>query len=274
MVSYTNASGCTSAVPGAFPVTVNGVPGSAGTVTGETLICKPRNGVVYSVAPVSSASGYLWNLPPGTIITSGANTYVITVNFSSGAQPGDIAAAGTNSCGPGTFSPSLPVAVHPYPQTPVISLKLPDTLVSSATSGNQWYYENHIIPGGTGQRQEVNKSGHYYVLVNLYGCSSDTSNVIYALAVGVEEIPTYDLTIYPNPGNGIITLRMNLEGEKKSFSFRIADLLGKDVFRMPEQMVTGLVLKEIDLGSLPVGVYTMSIQIGSQQLIRKLVIAK
>ena len=94
------------------------------------------------------------------------------------------------------------------------------------------------------------------------------------MAVGVEEIPTYDLTIYPNPGNGIITLRMNLEGEKKSFSFRIADLLGKDVFRMPEQMVTGLVLKEIDLGSLPVGVYTMSIQIGSQQLIRKLVIAK
>jgi hypothetical protein len=274
MVNYTNPGGCASTIPGALSVTVNSVPATPGLITGETHVCKPKNGVSYSVAPVSLATGYLWNLPPGTIIVNGANTRSITVNYSSGAQPGDIAVVGTNSCGPGAFSPSLPIAVYPYPPTPVISLLPPDTLESSASSGNKWYFENQFIPGGLGQQQLVNKSGHYFVLVNPFGCASDTSNVINAIAVAVETKQIHNLSIYPNPGNGKITIHLNTQGEQKKCAIRVTDLLGKEILRVPEQMVAGEVYRVIDLRSKPEGIYTLILQIGNELLTRKLVVEK
>ncbi len=274
MVSFSNANGCVSATPGTLPVTVNSGPSTPGPVTGETLICKPRINVVYSVTPVPLATGYLWNLPPGTIITNGANTNIITVNFNTGAQSGDISVGCINSCGPGTFSPPLPVSVYPYPSTPVISLIPPDTLVSSASSGNQWYYENQAIPGANGKRQVVNQSGHYFVLVNPFGCISDTSNIINAVAVGIGTLHKFDLSIYPNPGNGKVTIRLRADREKKNLTIRVIDLVGREIFILTEQLVSGEVKMELDLGAPPTGIYTMILRIGTDQIASKLIIEK
>jgi len=53
-------------------------------------------------------------------------------------------------------------------------------LQSSSSSGNQWYNDAGIITGATSQSYLPNASSHYYVIVhNSYGCSSDTSNIIY-----------------------------------------------------------------------------------------------
>ena len=274
IVSFSHVNGCVSATPGILPVTVNSGPPNPGPVAGETLICKPRNNVVYSVTPVPLATGYLWNLPPGTVITSGANTNIITVNFNATAQSGDVAVVCTNSCGPGTFSPPLAVSVYPYPATPVISLESPDTLVSSASTGNQWYYENQAIPGANGKRQVVNHSGHYFVLVNPFGCTSDTSNIINAVAVGIGAQHNFNLSIYPNPGNGKVTIRLSADREKKNLTIRVLDLLGKEIFVLPEQLVSGEIKMELDLGAQPTGIYTMILRVGTAQIERKLVIEK
>jgi len=180
----------------------------------------------------------------------------------------------TNSCGPGTFSPPLAVSVYPYPATPVISLESPDTLVSSASTGNQWYYENQAIPGANGKRQVVNHSGHYFVLVNPFGCTSDTSNIINAVAVGIGAQHNFNLSIYPNPGNGKVTIRLSADREKKNLTIRVLDLLGREIFVLPEQLVSGEIKMELDLGAQPTGIYTMILGVGTAQIERKLVIEK
>lgn len=79
-------------------VSVDPVPGSAGTITGNTVVCPGETGVVYNVSPISNASGYNWTVPTGATIVSGQNTTSITVDFLSTSYTGVVKVRGTN-CG-------------------------------------------------------------------------------------------------------------------------------------------------------------------------------
>jgi hypothetical protein len=112
-VNYTNATGCPAGTPSTFPVTVTGLPGAAGTVTGSSTVCAGITGIAYSVPIIPSAVTYVWTLPAGASIASGSGTRSITVNFGTTAVSGDITVFGNNLCGSGTTSPSFPVTVNP-----------------------------------------------------------------------------------------------------------------------------------------------------------------
>ena len=101
----------------AFAVTVNSVPSVAGTITGTSTICQGQQGVVYSVSPITNATGYVWTLPSGATIATGNNTNAITVNYSNTAISGNITVYGTNTCGNGTISPAFAVTVNSVPST-------------------------------------------------------------------------------------------------------------------------------------------------------------
>ena len=104
-------------------------PNSAATITGSTTVCQGQNNVTYSVPAITNATGYTWTLPSGATIISGANTNVITVNYSSAATSGNISVQGTNTCGNGTVSTNYPVTVNAAPT--VTSVASP-TIVASA----------------------------------------------------------------------------------------------------------------------------------------------
>ena len=74
-----------------------------------------ENNVAYSVAPINNATTYVWALPTGASIASGAGTDSITVDFSSGAVSGVIYVWGNNFCGDGINSPPFYVTVDPLP---------------------------------------------------------------------------------------------------------------------------------------------------------------
>ncbi|MEI7661574.1 MAG: choice-of-anchor L domain-containing protein [Bacteroidota bacterium] len=114
-VSYSNPYGCNGIASVTLPVVVFPLPGQAGTIMGDSLLCAGTNNVQYSVAPVQFAQNYDWNLPPGAIVASGAGTPNITVSFSPAAQSGDIVVTGVNACGQGSPSPLFPVTVNPAP---------------------------------------------------------------------------------------------------------------------------------------------------------------
>ncbi|HML83956.1 MAG TPA: hypothetical protein PKE52_02235, partial [Bacteroidales bacterium] len=59
------------------------------------------------------------------------------------------------------------------------------TLHSSATTGNQWYNLNGIIPSATQQDYYVTVEGTYYVIVKQNGCSSEPSESITVLFTGI-----------------------------------------------------------------------------------------
>lgn len=76
-----------------------GVPASpavAGEISGNNSVCPGDVNVVYSVSPIEGATGYVWDLPAGATISSGANTESINVDFSSSAVSGNISVYGTN----------------------------------------------------------------------------------------------------------------------------------------------------------------------------------
>ncbi len=110
-VNYTNTYGCSAPTPTTFPVTVNPLPGPAGSITGTSEVCGGSTGIAYSVSPVSYATGYAWLLPPGATVASGQYTNSITVDFSENASSGNITVSGNNLCGNGTSSPNFPVTV-------------------------------------------------------------------------------------------------------------------------------------------------------------------
>ena len=71
------------------------------SITGPNSICPPVTGLVYSVPIVAGAASYIWTLPTGFTITSGAGTNSITVSVSAAATTGNntISAQASNPCG-------------------------------------------------------------------------------------------------------------------------------------------------------------------------------
>jgi gliding motility-associated-like protein/uncharacterized repeat protein (TIGR01451 family) len=104
------ATGCANS--NTVVVTVNPLPAAAGTITGITPVCKGQSGLIYTVGQIIDATGYIWTLPSGATITSGANTNRITVSYDNNALSGNITVNGTNSCGNGIISGVLEIIVN------------------------------------------------------------------------------------------------------------------------------------------------------------------
>jgi uncharacterized protein (TIGR02145 family) len=97
-------------------VSVGTSPGAAGPITGQSTLCTPAYGLIYSIPAIPGADAYLWALPSGATITSGINTCTITVDFSSASTSGNVTVLGRSSfCGDGPTA-TLPLVIHPSPQ--------------------------------------------------------------------------------------------------------------------------------------------------------------
>lgn len=76
-------------------------PDAAGTIAGRDTVCQDKGNYEYSVPVITGAATYVWTLPVGASITSGAGTNAIVLSFSNSAQSGDLKVKGTNDCGEG-----------------------------------------------------------------------------------------------------------------------------------------------------------------------------
>jgi hypothetical protein len=272
-ISYTNATGCQAINPAVYNVTVSSLPSAAGTITGNSSLCAGTLGVAYSVAPIAGAITYIWTLPTGATIATGAGTNAITVDYALNAVSGSITVAGNNTCGNGT-SASLSVTVNPIPVTPVITLNV-ITLTSSAPSGNQWYYNGTAISGATGQTYTVPfwNHGWYWTVVTLNGCSSDTSNHIYVLIEGVGEKTSGNLEIYPVPNDGHFNIAISSLSEV-SYKLEIYNALGVNIYNGKSITVNGKIDVPVDLRPIPSGLYTIILRNNDNMMVRKMLVDK
>ncbi|MDP1622197.1 MAG: ice-binding family protein [Bacteroidales bacterium] len=170
------------------------------------------------------------NMPAGASIATGAGTTTITVNFGGTATSGKITVAGNSSCGNGQISPDFNVNINAIPPAAVVTLS-GTVMTSSASSGNQWYFNGAIIPGATGQTYTaMNFTGNYWCVVTLNGCPSDISNKVWVQMVGITEIPAnVSFNIYPIPNNGQFTVSITNPVDL-TCSIRIYDQLGGTIF--------------------------------------------
>ncbi|MBW6460747.1 MAG: T9SS type A sorting domain-containing protein, partial [Bacteroidales bacterium] len=270
-VNYQNAFGCSAPNPTSMSITVLALPAGAGPVTGTAELCEGTLSVAYSVAAISGATSYMWNVPAGAFISGGAGTNTIRVDFPMGASSGPITVYGENACGPGAASPPFQVSVYPIPATPVITMDDSYMLTSSAPSGNQWYFNGDIIEGATGQTYQVEEEGAYWTMVTLNGCVSDESNHINVIFVGLDELPGTSVSIYPVPNKGVFTIAISNTG-MESYTIAIFNALGMKVFEDVELTVDGQFLKTIDLGSGAKGIHTIVMRSGKNSLTRRVLI--
>jgi hypothetical protein len=270
-VDYTNSQGCEAIEPTVYNVSVNQQPAAAGVVTGTTPICAGTTGVIYSVLSIANATSYVWTVPPGATIVSGAETNSITVDFVSTASSGVIKVYGSNDCGNGISSPDFNLVVNPIPPTPVITQN-GNTLTSSANTGNQWYDENGFIAGATDPIYIPDHDGSFYVIVTINGCSSEPSNVIQILNVSIPDLEKTIVNVYPNPNTGVFWIEYSNSGSQKLLQIQIIDALGKTVYAKAPSSISIHSKDLIDLNSIPNGTYTILLLTDKKQISHQIVI--
>jgi hypothetical protein len=269
-VTYTSAAGCNPVTPTVLNVTVNPLPGPAGSITGIDTVCAGANGVAYSVAPIPNTTVYIWSLPPNDTIASGAGLNSITVDFAADGTSGDINVYGNNLCGDGPVSPNLFITVNPVPPTPVV-INNGDALQSSAPAGNQWYFQGTFIQGATSQDYIATQDGYYWDVVTLNGCSSDTSNhkLIIITGINVYYAPVIDL--YPVPNDGKFNLTISTTS-RTSFTISVYNSLGVRIYEDANVDVDGTLQKLIDLRPCSDGIYIIVFKDSSWEVVRKIVV--
>ncbi|MEI6062472.1 MAG: T9SS type A sorting domain-containing protein [Bacteroidota bacterium] len=268
----TNSCG-TGAASNPLPVDVSPLPGTPGAISGPNTICAEANNVVYSVAPVTNAYGYVWTLPPGAVAVSGANTNQVTVHYLATATSGNVKVSGTNGNCLGQVSAPLTVVVNPTPTTPVITQHV-DTLISSADAGNQWYLGGVLIPGANGKKHLAIYGGYYTVVVTLNGCSSPVSNSILVLPVSVKDnMFSVSLQVYPNPTNGKFDIKAE-SGHSIQCTLEIYNYLGAVVWKQDDFKVDGAMLIPVDMQDFPSGTYTLLVRSNDNSISRKIIITK
>ncbi|MFN0187097.1 MAG: MopE-related protein [Bacteroidia bacterium] len=100
-IVVTPSNACGNGTPSSLGADIGAIiPVKPGSISGPTKLCPGDNGV-YSVAPVARASNYIWTLPTGMSILSGAGTNVITVDVNGAYLGGTVSCRAANACGMG-----------------------------------------------------------------------------------------------------------------------------------------------------------------------------
>ncbi|MDX5419753.1 MAG: ice-binding family protein [Hymenobacteraceae bacterium] len=114
-VATVNNCGTKSSASALTVVSVGEVPPAPTAIISDTeSYCGNTTNLVYRIAPVPTATSYIWTVPQGWTITSGAGTTQITAT--AGTSGGEITVLAVNSCGQ-----SQSVKLLTEPQRPLMN---------------------------------------------------------------------------------------------------------------------------------------------------------
>lgn len=228
-------------------------PKGRGTLAGFTFIPK-----IGADGPINFCSGGSVTLTSTAIennqwyknasAISGALAKTLVVN-SSGTY-----SVKTTSNGITTASDDIAIAVTTVP-TPVITLDASNNLVSSATTGNQWYLDGNLIAGANGQTYHPTQSGSYTVRDTLNNCVSDFAAAYSFVVTGIINLGNRQyIRIYPNPVKNSLNVEWNIIGSP-ALNVDITDLQGRRMlsFKNIRNATT------IDLSRFPQSIYIIKI---------------
>jgi len=90
--------------------TVNSVPSSVGTITGNAVVLTGESNVQY-YCPEINATSYIWSYEPSDGVTINGSGKNISIDFAGSAKNGVLKVQGENSCGVGSELNSFPITV-------------------------------------------------------------------------------------------------------------------------------------------------------------------
>lgn len=192
-----------------------------GNIEGGLSACAGDT-VAFSVADVTGATNYTWSVPGDAVILTGQGQTEILVVL--GSTSGTVSVQAESSCD--SIISSLELTVNPLPPIPVITFT-DDILYSSASTGNQWYFNGAIINGATGATYTPTQDGSYTVVVtNSNGCSA-TSQPFSVIGTGIATIsPATVFMAFPNPFESFTILTAANNGDFENAKLIITNMQG------------------------------------------------
>jgi hypothetical protein len=214
-------------------ITVRSVPAQPGTISGTSTNLCGGGSFNYSITAITGATSYQWTPPTGCTITANNGTN-ITLSIPSNFTTGTLSVRAINTCGQSTSRtlsltrlPSTPPAISGA--TAVCSNALNQTYSVTSTAGLTYTW---TVPAGasivSGQGTNLitvnfgTTSGSITVKAN-NNCGSSTTR---SLAVSVTACRTDEIDqvsegreielpiLYPNPGNGMLTIASFYNGDE------------------------------------------------------------
>jgi len=167
----------------------------------------------------------------------------------------------------------LTMIVNAIPSAPVVTLSH-DTLSSTSASGNQWYTTTGLIPGATSQRYVVTSDGLYWSKVTSNNCTSANSDTVNVVLTGIEGHAVNSIIeVYPNPNSGQFNVAIMTTMEKH-FDLLIYHSLGSLVYEEKGLVVNGNFEQNVDISSLPSGIYYLIFRNSDGDILRKIILEK
>jgi N-acetylneuraminic acid mutarotase len=244
--NYQSSAAFNGLAPGAYTIMVQDANSCSGGWLNDTITEPPA-----PAAPSISASG-------PTVFCQGDSVVLSTTVTSSGSYT--VTAYDTAGC-PATSSPFTVTVL--VPQVPVITFNN-NILSSSTAAGNQWYFNNALIPGETGQDHIPTQSGDYTVaFTDSNGCTAISAPYNVTFTGAGELIEMEGFTVMPNPSDGVFMLRF---GKIIPQQVIICNTLGQVVYIATEPD------SAIDLSAQPKGSYFIRLITSEEVIIRKILI--
>ena len=240
-------------------ITVN--PSPVFVTSSNSPIC---SGTTVNLSSTTLAgSSYSWSGPNGFSSSSQNPTLASSTLAMSGSYSLMVT---TNGC---STTNSLSVVVNATPPTPIISSN-GMTLTSSSPNGNQWIYNGVNIAGANSTTYVATQNGAYTVIITQDGCTA-TSAVFNEISAGIEEENsiTNGFVIFPNPSNGLFTLKFN-QKEVANYTIEVRSLNGQLVDFYELNNVSNEFNYSMDLQSQSKGMYFIHINNGTKSVTQKI----
>ena len=223
------------------------------TLGGTTTICQGETTTLSVTAGIlNDATDWQWYTGScgGTNVGTGTS---ITVS-----APGTYYVRGEGGCvTPGTCSTITVTQTTVNPAATIIANSSMNAQPASATY--QWVDCNNgmaAISGATAQNFVPTVNGSYAVIVTKNGCTDTSACVAYNF-VGLEENALMNVSVFPNPTNGNITVQF---ASSQAATVNVTDVTGR-VIRLIDNCESGTT---VDLAREAKGVYFLNIAIGNQ----------
>lgn len=257
-VIITPSTPCAVSISDTAILTINLPPTVTASANPSDVVCAGTPLILTG----AGASTYSWN--------SGVSDGVSFIPSASGIYT--VTGTDANTC---TNTASISITVNALPDisitaTPSNSSLLPgESVVLTATSNPPstsfiWYKNNVVIPGATSGTLTVNHGevGSYKASVTdaITSCSN-TSNVI-----SVKDSILTDVFIYPNPNNGLFTVRVPATATAGNYNITVWDSKGALVYQ--GRAIFTFRETKLNLSKLCAGVYVIRVTDFVDKIIR------
>ena len=137
-------------------------------------------------------------------------------------------------------------------------------LTSSAATNNQWYVNDSLLSGQTGQTDTASIPGVYYTVVSdpATGCQLTSNKVTYTPSGG-DPNDAIGLKLWPVPAKYYFNLLFFMSSPANT-SVSLINMVGQRVFEEDYPNFSGLYSKQVPTGNLASGLYTLQIIHGGQ----------